>query len=453
MSRYILVGNYNSHMPTSKQKGDIIEVSVPLVTEKGSLLRDIDRTLDELKRNGIYPSETGFDILCLASLVYLADTRISRQLHSQNSWTREIEIILPVHNLELWSELGELFSKMLNFLTGDLWTISFSQRDKELAESNENRQSYDAVSLFSGGMDSLISTINHLEHNHSVALLSHAGDGYTKSAQQKLLTEFHAMYPDNKPNYFNLWMVFDKDILPNSGIENTTRSRSFLFIAFGLFALSGMKSVKVLQVPENGLIALNVPLDDLRIGSHSTRTTHPFYISLWNAVTEKLGLPFSVENPYWNRTKGEMAAECLNKQFLLQVIKESTSCSSPQKARWKKQPSQHCGYCVPCLIRRAAMHKAYGFQNDTTAYSVNSIVEIINAHAKKKGEQLRSFQVAIKRITDKPELRKILVHKSGRLDGDAEYIDQLSEVYYRGLVEVGSFIDAYLAAEAVDSAK
>jgi 7-cyano-7-deazaguanine synthase in queuosine biosynthesis len=143
-----------------------------------------------------------------------------------------------------------------------------------------------------------------------------------------------------------------------------------------------MNGINVLQVPENGLIALNVPLDDLRIGSHSTRTTHPFYMNLWNQVLSELGLPYSIENPYWNKTKDEMAVECLNKDFLLQVIKESTSCSSPQKARWLGQPSQHCGYCVPCLIRRSAMHKAYGLENDTTTYSAKSISEIIDAHAK-----------------------------------------------------------------------
>ena len=71
-----------------------------------------------------------------------------------------------------------------------------------------------------------------------------------------------------------------KDILLDGGIESSTRSRSFLFIDFEIFALSGMGGVNVLQVPENGLIALNVPLDTLRVGSHSTRTTHPFYMNL-----------------------------------------------------------------------------------------------------------------------------------------------------------------------------
>lgn len=67
--------------------------------------------------------------------------------------------------------------------------------------------------------------------------------------------------------------------------------------------MTGMDNVSELMVPENGLIALNVPLDETRVGSFSTRTTHPFYLSLWNKLLLGLGLNMSVVNPYWNKTK------------------------------------------------------------------------------------------------------------------------------------------------------
>jgi hypothetical protein len=447
MSKYKIIGDYTIHDNCAETTGDIITVRIPFTFKNGTLKYGIANVLNSLKQKDIYPTEDGFDIIALAALVYLADTRISRKRHAEDSWTREIAIELPVCNLEKWSPHGELFAQMLNFLTGDHWTTTFSKREISLTEDKEHKAKYDAISLFSGGMDSLIGIINHLERKHKVALISHASDGYTKDAQKSLLSEFKEKYPKTAPDYFSLWMSFEKDMLLDGGIENSTRSRSFLFIAFGIFALSGMDGINVLQVPENGLIALNVPLDTLRVGSYSTRTTHPFYMNLWNNVLSELDLPFSVDNPYWNKTKGEMADECLNKNFLLQAIKESTSCSSPQKVRWIGQPAQHCGYCVPCLIRRAAIHKAYGLINDTTTYSIKSLVEIINAHAKNKGEQLRSFQVAIKRIIDNPDLRKILIYKNGRLDRDSDYIEQLSGVYYRGLLEVNSFINSYLKFE------
>ena len=443
MNKYLLGGDYVQKEVASTNKGDYISVTIPFKDDDNDLRYGIGHALKKLKKNGIYPTEDGIDILSLAGLVYLADTRISRSLHSQDSWTREIAIEIPVFHLDNWALLGELFTRMLNFLTGDRWRISFRKRDEELLEKPEDDTpppEFDAVTLFSGGMDSLIGTINHLENHNRIALISHAGDGYTKNAQSKLLAFFREKYPNLNPLYLDLWMVFEKNLIPGGGIENSTRSRSFLFIAFGIFAMSGMKGVSTLEVPENGLIALNVPLDELRTGSHSTRTTHPFYLESLNQALNGLGIELSVRNPYWNETKGEMADECLNKEFLLQVIQDSISCSSPQKARWSGAAPQHCGYCVPCIIRRAAMNKAFREEKDGTPYLVDSVSEIATNHAKGKGVQLRSFQIAINKIKEQPQLAKILIHKSGPLSGDSAYLQELSNVYRRGLLEVDAFI-------------
>lgn len=447
MSKYHLIGDFTATEVTSSVANGQTIVRIPFLSDDFKKQHGICRAIDDLKKANIYPNEFGFDIITLATLVYLADTRISRSYHAQDNWTREIKIEIPVFNLVEWSETEGLFAKILNFLTGDIWELHFTKREVVFAEEGKSKASFDAVSLFSGGMDSLTGTINHLEQQHSIALVSHAGEGFTKNAQSRLLQSFKAQYPNLNPVSLNLWMVFSKNIIPQGGIENTTRSRSFLFFAFGLFALSGMDGISSLDVPENALIALNVPLDDLRIGSHSTRTTHPYYMNLWNEALNKLGLSLRVANPYWNKTKGEMANECRNKDYLLTTMMISNSCSSPLKARWAKQAPQHCGYCVPCLIRRAAMHKAYGFQNDTTTYTINSIHEIIDAHAQKKGEQLRSFQFAINKVIKNPKLKTFYIHKSGRLDGDDAYLSELADVYYRGLVEVDDFIKAHLAAE------
>lgn len=443
MDKYILIGDYVCKEIISAKKEDYIEVTMPFKANDNTFRFGIGHALEKLKEHGLYPTEDGIDILSLAGLVYLADTRISRRLHSQDSWTREIAIKMPVFQLEKWVFLEETFERMLNFLTGDRWTITFTKREEELSEKpkeNTIPMEFDIVTLFSGGMDSLIGTINHLENHNKIALISHAGDGYTKNAQTKLLACFREKYPYIYPLYLDLWMVFEKKLIPGGGIENSTRSRSFLFIAFGILAMSGMKGVSTLQVPENGLIALNVPLEELRTGSHSTRTTHPFYLESWNQVLEGLGLGLSIQNPYWNKTKGEMADECLNKEFLLQVIQDSISCSSPQKARWRGSAPKHCGYCVPCIIRRAAMNKAFREEKDGTSYLIDSVSEIVANHAKGEGVQLRSFQIAIKKIKEQPQLAKILVYKSGPLSGDSAYLQELSDVYRRGLLEVGDFI-------------
>lgn len=444
MKRYYIVGTYDSVTPQTSEQENTINVTIPLINGN-KLEYGIGNYLFDLNQLGIYPNEDGIDILCLAAMIYLADTRISRDKHSQDSWTREISIILPVFNVEKWQSQKDIFAKMLTYLTGDKWDVSFVKRDIVLMACEQRMQlsNFDVATLFSGGMDSLIGIINNLECGKKVALISHAADGYTKNIQTTLVSRFNSQYTCVSPQYINLWMSFEQNIIHNGGEENTTRSRSFLFIASGVCAVSGMEGVSVLNVPENALIALNIALDKLRVGSHSTHTTHPFYLALWNEVLSKLEMNISVNNPYWNKTKGEMAAECLNKEFLKSVLPVSISCSSPLKARWKGNAPQHCGYCVPCIIRRAAISKAFGINNDSTPYSEDDLRKIISNHAKNKGIQLRSFQVAIERVKNSPQLAKFLIHKSGPLENSFEYLMELSDVYLRGLLEVDSFIQQY----------
>ena len=111
-------------------------------------------------------------------------------------------------------------------------------------------------------------------------------------------------------------MTFPNDLFKGVPAEMTTRGRSFLFFAAGMFASTGLDKAVSLRVPENGLIALNVPLDQLRLGALSTRTTHPFYIARWNELLRILGMATEIENPYWDRTKGEMVASCTNRNLL-----------------------------------------------------------------------------------------------------------------------------------------
>jgi hypothetical protein len=193
-----------------------------------------------------------------------------------------------------------------------------------------------------------------------------------------------------------------------------------------------------------GLIALNVPLDQLRLGSNSTRTTHPYYIARWNELLRDLGIDATVSNPYWNKTKGEMARACSN-DFLLKAIGSSAlSCAHPANARHlgiKGRGIEHCGYCLPCLIRRAALLSAWGAGNDATTYTVADLRAQALDTRESTGKQVRSFQYAIDRLREKPQLASLLIHKLGSLADEAAHLEELADVYRRGMGEVGSLID------------
>ena len=447
MNRYRLRANYEIQNIDSRRENGTVIVDVPMFSAD-ELNYGLNHVKEKLYKENVYPTEIGFDIMSLATMVYLADTRIERAVHGQDSWSREIEVEIPVSNVELWETQICTIERMLKFLTGDLWKIELSSRTWQFSrpdEIGEKSNKYDEVSLFSGGMDSLISTINLMEDGKNTLLISHAGEALTKNAQKNIVNKFDVLYPDVLHTWLDLWMVFPRDYIPEGGNDNNTRSRSFLFIGYALFAMTGMDNINELLVPENGLIALNLPLDETRVGSFSTRTTHPFYLFLWNELLEGLGMNLSVKNPYWNRTKGEMAEECKNKDVLYETMKLSFSCSSPGKARWKQLSQQHCGYCVPCLIRRAAMHKAFG--DDGTVYTEMSIDEMQNKNSEGMGIQLRSFQYAIDKIKQDRNRPLFYIHKPGPLPQDDEYLQELADVYVRGLFEVDNFIQDNLAEE------
>ncbi|MES8781231.1 hypothetical protein U6T93_12280, partial [Cutibacterium acnes] len=179
-------------------------------------------------------------------------------------------------------------------------------------------------------------------------------------------------------------------------------------------------------------------LDPLRLGALSTRTTHPFYIARWNEALRALGLQGRIENPYWDRTKGEMVAGCANRHLLLQLVPSSLSCAAPTKNRHRGIGTQHCGYCLPCLIRRAALK--VGLQpiaDDPTNYTEELTARALNT-LQAEGVQVRSFQLAIERLRARPELAPILIHKPGPLfDETPDRQATIAEVYRRGLEEVG----------------
>mgnify|MGYP001625142671 CR=1 FL=1 len=447
MSRYFLRAKYDIEDIIWEKKDNAIIVDIPMPSD-GKLKYGLEHIKEKLNENDVYPSEIGFDVMSLATMVYMADTRIERAIHGQDSWTREIQLEIPVLDVELWEKQRSIIQRMLKFLTGDMWIISFAKRTwlfNDSKEINKKTNKYNKVSLFSGGMDSLISTINLMENQQNTLLISHAGEGLTKDAQKNIVTKLDEKYSGILHTWLDLWMMFPKNYIPEGGNDNNTRGRSFLFIGLGVFALTGIENVHELLVPENGLIALNVPLDETRVGSFSTRTTHPFYLSLWNKLLSGLGMSILVKNPYWNKTKGEMAAECKNQEILYETMKVSFSCSSPGKARWKGLSPRHCGYCVPCIIRRAAMYKAFG--KDGTVYTENSFAKMQKKNSEGIGIQLRSFEYAIDKIKKNPKCVSLYIHKPGPLPRNEEYLKELGDVYKRGLLEVDGFIQEYIKQE------
>lgn len=449
MTKHTIIGRFgSSDQVTFVHTNGQVKTMLNLVTPRNELDHGIGHAIEDLGKMGLFPSEIGIDVLILAAHVYAADTRISRSSESQDSWTREIRLTVPVSDPDRWSGVVDLLERMLNFLTGDRWSFDFRARPRGFAHLAPARLKlhqhapFDQLSLFSGGLDSLIGAIDMLEDGVTPLLVSHAGDGSASGAQTACLMHLKDHYKKIPFQQFRAMMSFPDNLVQQSGkAESTTRGRSFLFFALGVLAGTGLHRSFTLTAPENGLIAINVPLDPLRLGALSTRTMHPFYIARWNELLVRLDIPGHIENPYWKSTKGEMVMACANQALLLKLIPLSLSCSSPSKGRWQKIGIENCGYCLPCLIRRAALEKAYGQGGDPTRYSLPNLVGANLDARRAKGRQVRSFQFALERLHVNPNLAKLFIYKPGPLsDLSSRDIEDLAGVYQRGMNEVASLL-------------
>jgi hypothetical protein len=162
------------------------------------------------------------------------------------------------------------------------------------------------------------------------------------------------------------------------------RSRSLLFIGIAVYCISNLPNCDTLTIPENGTISLNYPLTPSRSSTLSTRTTHPHYLKRLQQLLDSLGLAIQLQNPFGTYTKGELVDACTNKSILNSIYTQSVSCGKRgRKQYWDTLTgTQHCGVCMPCIYRRAALHKngldnqLYGIDIFSTSREIMTIQDM-----------------------------------------------------------------------------
>lgn len=421
--------------------GDSVQTPIQFIDGDKKLSFGLGQLIDALTRRGVIPSEVAVDLAILSAAVTAADTRISRATESQDTWTREIDLYVPVSDVVLFQTQANLIERILAFLTGDRWRIYFRARLKAYAALVDKKQlkvaSFDSICLFSGGLDSFIGAIDLLDAGLNPLFVSHYWENST-SSQEICAQRVGSIYGDMDPRHVRARVGFANGLVKGSESETTTRGRSFLFFGMAVLAASGLNDPAII-IPENGLISLNVPLDPLRLGAWSTRTTHPFYLARWQELLVGLGIAGTLENPYRFMTKGEMVKACANQQLLQKYATETISCSSISKGRWKKLSKGHCGHCTPCLIRRASL--VGGLGKDSTPYARSNLNGVkLEAHLA-ESEHIRSFQLMAQRLRKRADIEHVLVHKPGPLtDYSQAEIDQYGSVFKRGIEEVAAVI-------------
>jgi 7-cyano-7-deazaguanine synthase in queuosine biosynthesis len=339
------------------------------------------------------PPESVASFLLTALAVWTADKLVPRR-GTEDAWTRTISLSLPAAGA--WVAQLPRLAELCTFLTGDVWTLIPRETPLHLGFQAPWPHAWlpQAVALFSGGLDSLAGAIDLLEAGQRLVLVSHYDFGQLASLQQRLAAGLAEHYGPDRLLHLGIRVQF-----PESP-EITLRSRSLLYLALGLTAAAAFGPATPLIVPENGWISLNPPLTGSRLGPYSTRTTHPHFleqlVSLWQAA----GLAHPLGNPYQHFTKGEVLAQCRNRKLLKRLLPLTLSCARPEVARWQRQEAGACGYCYPCLIRRAASHRLRWDDGNDFRVDVLSDPEILRHRV--KGSDLRAMLMALKTWEETP---------------------------------------------------
>ena len=387
--------------------------------------------IEKIRRLGVKIPSQIMDFLTIALAVTAADTFV-RRADADDGWTRQFSIQLPLHEPHRWQPLKKDLEQALHFLSGDIWDFKFQEGGCPPPVPYRRRDRFhlvrlrglDCVSLFSGGLDSAIGVIDLLAQGRAPLLVSHAYKG-DKTHQDKIAEVLQGRYSRFEINADPHQYMGETDI--------TMRTRSFNFLAFaavGAYAVQAVSQAESIDlfVPENGFISLNAPLTPRRIGTLSTRTTHPHFIESIQSLFEAADIPCRIINPYQFKTKGQMTSECQNRQLLTNIVNSTVSCS-----HWKRS-NQQCGVCVPCIIRRAALFS--GKIAEDTKYTFNDIVDVLNEIDRR--DDLLALSIAItQKATRKPGL---WIADSGPLS-PTNFTD-FQKIFLKGLDEVEVFLKA-----------
>jgi len=356
------------------QKGEFSRIKLGFADSEGNeVFVPLNIEYENLYKFTRQKSGVALDVFLLGCYVYGIDILLPRKEFSINGWSRDIDVEFPVEFPEVFNVGRTDLEQLLSFLTGDNWSISFAKRENSILYLHKSRgkvytdvyhNSFKKVSLFSGGLDSLVGVIDQLSNSQDkLVLVSHYDAAFkgSKSDQDKINLNLIQRYK-NRYHIIQTRVDLSGHDINGNKLENETtlRSRSFLFLAQAILVSHSIGNDITIFIPENGTISLNHPLTPSRRSSCSTRTAHPYYLKKVEEFISKLGLNHPIINDYEMKTKGQMLEECRDRDTLLATYRDSCSCAkrgTRKDIRDITSGTNHCGICMPCIYRRVALYK------------------------------------------------------------------------------------------------
>ena len=306
------------------------------------------------------------DLLDVVGAIYAADRQSKRCFRGTATGQRRINVRMAVRDPSLWSspKLVSKLLKLLSWVSGDHWTFEFDERndvcDLDKSENflfNLPLRTPVTVSLFSGGLDSLAGLAQHVQSSPGgsrILVSAHTHDrlAYQQSTQvRRIRAACGREFPVADGDVWHIAVPFGIDASGQNQEEKGQRTRALVFLALGVVTALQAQT-DTLSIFENGIGALNLPLNATQLGTDNYRGVHPRTLIMAQGLFESvLGQSVQIKNPFLFTTKAEMCRSLLP-AGLADVARETVSCDGyPQRVR--NQPQ--CGCCTSCILRRQAL--------------------------------------------------------------------------------------------------
>jgi hypothetical protein len=412
-----------SDFDASSWKGDleVVLFGRDSLNERGSAGAAI---AERIRRKKLLPADRALDFLSIALAVMAADVAGHRD-KSSDGWGRSFDLVVAVSDPAFWNTQVVVLQSLLQFLSTDVWRLICVPGGAEPEVPKVAAwQPHDSIVLLSGGLDSFTGALDLVSQGRTPLAVSQSVRGDAEK-QRSLSVVIGGGMGHLQLNH-NTWV-------PRPENPPSQRARSIAFFAYGILAATTLDRYRTgemvdLFVCENGFISINPPLTGLRVGSLSTRTSHPVVLALLQRIADAAGLRVRFSNPYAFKTKGEMLTECTRQDALRRHAHETTSCG-----RFKRFGYKHCGRCLPCLIRRASFH-AWNVADQTDYVHADlSVDDADNA----RSDDVRAVAMAVGEVADVGVDEWLGVALSSSLISDKA---NLRDVVGRGIAELSAFL-------------
>jgi 7-cyano-7-deazaguanine synthase in queuosine biosynthesis len=324
------------------------------------------------------------DWIDVAVASYFADRFSVRRIRLDGErqhyhWGRVIRLKVGLRSPEIWrrKEVSGSLTDLLGFITGDRWQFEFVEYDGKPRPAEVNVQATlfpltgpTYVALYSGGLDSFSGLAQEMSANqaHQFLLVSGVTNSRQQAGQRKQVRAV-GQFVGQSPIHVTVplrrsWREVQR---PE---EWSQRGRGFLFLTLGAATALAIKNQE-LFVFENGIGAINLPINATQVGTYSSRAVNPITLARMEAFIRVLtGETFTIHNPFLFRTKGEM---CNSEGVagLASLVNETFSCDGfPVRAHGCPQ----CGTCSSCVLRRISLLHA-----NLVEYDRGYLVDVFDA--------------------------------------------------------------------------